>query len=1026
MTMENIMQKPIDNEVRIQALDPMLSLIVSAPAGSGKTFLLTRRILNLLMHVDNPAHVVAITFTKKAANEMLSRLISCLEMQTEDIAKKVIERSNKLNWDILNHPEQLSIMTIDSYCSWLLSHTEQSIVQPVSQSPSALYQDTIVDYYNQEQWTNAQHKLMAAFNGQYNQLEQLLIELLGTRDQWMTSLKNTDLKLSCQKGIQNITDNHINALNESILSLQPLIEKLLHEHKMIAEKLGEELIYKPQTNLRQQLEQLADMLLTKTGSARKSLNKKQGIYAKSKIASFPDVERHQSSFKSLHEEILTFIESNILLSSLHEVKGLPSLQAGDEQDFLEDLSSVLTDILASFKAQLFGKGLTDFTEISMQTIDALQRDKTLQQFCKMNIYHVLIDEFQDTSLMQYQLLESLIKCWPENEHRTLFAVGDPMQSIYRFRQADVRLFLKLQQSSIAHIRPRAIALACNFRSSSKLINQINELFTNVFPDVDMPHLAAISYRAATPTKPIEQHHGIYLYQEQSEDEAAQALKSIQLIQSLQVQHPGESIAILVQARSHLKHIIPLLEHHDLKFNAIDIYPTVNLSAIQDLSALYGMLTDPLDKLSEMIVLRSPLCGITLNSLCEHSSPGCDKSTPKITNPTDIALLKKLKDTVRKTQLHHAHPVHQTWFVWQQLCADQIYPQDQQDAIQNWFKEVTLLHDEGLALNRHAILAHFSKSYTSKVSPGATIELLTAHKSKGLEYDHVIIPHLEKRKPSSSTPLFYTEQSSDPIIQPTFTQNTQNNDYFKNLNKNRDYFESLRLLYVACTRAKSTLHLIGFIQDKPSTGSWAEAIWKHGQNQADIRSETTETSAEAVTQNTSTKTYYTTKHNLIEPSVPVEEVGSIKADIGTHLHYFMQLQLCNNSEQKWRYYLANQYLSDQDRTDIISSCDRIKQTMESSKTMQWVLKQHKWHRTEYPVHNNGKLLVIDRLFEDDDTIWIIDYKFPTIQKNDDELLTTYAQQLNGYMTAMQHHNKPVRAALYLPNEDRFIEIKNTVS
>src|SRR6185436_7254681 len=97
------------------------------------------------------------------------------------------------------------------------------------------------------------------------------------------------------------------------------------------------------------------------------------------------------------------------------------------------------------------------------------------------LQHLLIDEFQDTSLSQFELLQRLTAGWQPGDGRTLFAVGDPMQSIYRFRQAEVALFLRARAQGIGTIALEPLTLACNFRSQAGIVGWINSVFARVLP-----------------------------------------------------------------------------------------------------------------------------------------------------------------------------------------------------------------------------------------------------------------------------------------------------------------------------------------------------------------------------------------------------------------------------------------------------------------------------------------------------------------------------------------------------------------
>src|SRR3954470_13393306 len=124
------MNQPVDFLARHAALDQSRSFAVSAPAGSGKTGLLTQRLLKLLSLCENPEEVLAITFTRKAAGEMQDRVLQALwkakeqsepsnphDILTWQLAKNLLEHDQSQEWNLLQCPQRLRIQTIDSLCS---------------------------------------------------------------------------------------------------------------------------------------------------------------------------------------------------------------------------------------------------------------------------------------------------------------------------------------------------------------------------------------------------------------------------------------------------------------------------------------------------------------------------------------------------------------------------------------------------------------------------------------------------------------------------------------------------------------------------------------------------------------------------------------------------------------------------------------------------------------------------------------------------------------------------------------------
>jgi len=197
---------PPDQPERQRALDPGQSILVQAPAGSGKTDLLTRRFLRLLGEVDEPGQVVAITFTNAAAAEMRHRILGELEQAAanaapqadpfsmEALAHRALKHSQALGWKLLDLPAQLRISTIDSFCRDLA--LQQPLLSglggalEIAEQPEELYRRAARATFRKIDQTNsalgaAIEKLLLWRDNGWQEMEELLVEMLKSRDRWM-------------------------------------------------------------------------------------------------------------------------------------------------------------------------------------------------------------------------------------------------------------------------------------------------------------------------------------------------------------------------------------------------------------------------------------------------------------------------------------------------------------------------------------------------------------------------------------------------------------------------------------------------------------------------------------------------------------------------------------------------------------------------------------------------------------------------------------------------------------------------
>ena len=206
-----------DANARQQAIDPNYSYIVSAPAGSGKTGLITQRVLKLLTTVDNPEEILCITFTRKAAAEMRQRIHSALVFASEnprpeesfegeiwDLATQALSRNTQLEWNLLDIPYRLRIKTIDSFCHYIAKQfmfdNGNGSLPEQSEFPQSLYQSAARELLKQLEGTTATSQALATvvnhMGNDLSRCEKLFADMLGKRDQWLphifTAADNSD------------------------------------------------------------------------------------------------------------------------------------------------------------------------------------------------------------------------------------------------------------------------------------------------------------------------------------------------------------------------------------------------------------------------------------------------------------------------------------------------------------------------------------------------------------------------------------------------------------------------------------------------------------------------------------------------------------------------------------------------------------------------------------------------------------------------------------------------------------------
>ena len=854
-------REPRDWSARSYAVHHLGSVLVQAPAGSGKTTLLTQRYLKLLASVDAPERILALTFTRKAAEEMRQRVIAALALgavpqcppglnaDTWVLAVAARERLQSLRIDVERQPSRLRIETIDSFNSWLAAQL------PIASGAGGrlnLLDDARPSYEEAarralahdaaDSFGVAVERTLAVGDQRWRQLVGLIAEMLKGRDRWLALLAGpvgaaTALDAAQLERVRAHFDEDLALLvtrtlkgaleslgGEAIATLTPLMREA-------AKRLGPD---RPdlapwQTRSGELSADASDMerwralactMLTKDGRLRKRLTKTDG---------FPP----QCAELGPMSDLLTqFDRRPGAARALQAVRGLPDPRYGDEDWVrVRDAAQVLVLAAAELDEVFREQGAVDFQAVSLAALRALGSEESptdLGLRLDYRLQHLLLDEFQDTSGAQLELVRMLTSGWQRGDGRSVFCVGDPMQSIYGFRQAEVRAFLELAETGIGELEFDLRRLSSNFRSSPPLVQWINACFAQIMPRTDDRQRGAIAFRPSDSEvagdsageAPDGDKRTVVLRGLASS--AAEANAVAELVEARRRQHPHWRIAVLVRARTHARDIALALRARRIAFRAVDIEPLQDRAVVRDLVMLICALTHLGDRTAWLAVLRAPWTGLTLSDLLIMARSGPivwdalrdDRVLASLSadGARRCGRLREVLSEAFRVRGHTGLPrwVERTWLaLGGAACAG--------DArglahVRTAFARLRDLEERGMP-DAADLVGRFADLYADGGGE-SPIEIMTIHKAKGLEFDLVVVPALDRHARQSASQFLLTHQFArterDGMVMaarpPIGAGTNRLFDFLRAQAKDAAGLEAQRLLYVACTRAKSELHL----------------------------------------------------------------------------------------------------------------------------------------------------------------------------------------------------------------------------
>jgi ATP-dependent helicase/nuclease subunit A len=890
------------DQLILDSCDPDQSVVVEACAGSGKTWLLVSRIIRLLLAGAKPSEILAITFTRKAAQEMRGRLdqvllqfANCPEEElieelmarglSAEKTKLVLPKARSLFEDVLSDPRPLNVETFHGWFSSLLRGSPLGSGVPqglkLRDDFKRLQDECLEDW-----WTNLPSSSNTAVRAAYellvkelkaNNANDLLIGSKGfltVKAEWWSYLE--DCKKQGKNPMQAISDRSdwlaiqdpLKAMlddSQALMNLMSLPSHLMNggsNDKKYAAAIDDALkkhahgysIEDVATALRPAFlttgyVPLANLLASET--VKKSLKQ------------LTDAQNIEQQINNTRQSWAQAMYDHYCWEADHRAHRI-------HQAWI----TIGVDMLRHYQAKKEIMRVQDFSDLEAYTTKLMLSSDVanyLQARLDAKYKHLLVDEFQDTNPLQWQILLSWLNAYGEEENRpSIFLVGDPKQSIYRFRRADVRLFGEAKSYLSKQFKAKIHSFNKTRRNSSAVIKAVNAVFA--LPDV--PETYPFQSQERNPdakdsygpgevwrlpligSQEINQQksRNALLHpfidvakQTKAQQSFDEALKVAQLIQKIKKDKSANwgDFLILLRSRTHLAQIERAFRAVGIPCDSPRQGGLLRTLEAEDIVALLSVLITPGDDLALAQVLRSPIYGLTdeelLALVASKHSQEINSIWQLISSPENPRH-QIYSEITAWAELSKKLPVHD--------LLDHIYAQGQ-IRLRYARSAPSLQRDQvlsnldaflSLALNldggRYPSLSRFINEL-KKIKRGAEeespdegessgeddidessetsekrVRILTIHAAKGLESRFVFLMNTNTNKSGKDNVgvlMSWLPGSDAPDhISPTFSAKPKDpaRETLREQEEKISQIENWNLLYVALTRAKEAVYISG--------------------------------------------------------------------------------------------------------------------------------------------------------------------------------------------------------------------------
>lgn len=1070
------------------ALDPARSAVVEACAGSGKTWLLVSRMLRLLLAGAAPSELLAITFTRKAAQQMRERLYGWLEELAlapqqaaveflcergldEAAARAALPAARGLFERVLLSVPGPMITTFHGWFLHLLAHAPLQARGPtnLAEDTALLLQEAWLTYAQSlgEQEGSAQEQAMRALLTELPlaSVRELLFAMVARRAEWWTYAS----------GRRQAVDEVLAELEHlaRVRADEDVLACLLDDGGFVAD-----------------LRVYAALLMRNGASHAQEAQRAELLtraLAMLSDTTLPADQQRQAVWASIEPAFLTQAGS---LRSLKVSKALRERLGQQDADRYLALHAALGERILATRAQLADqqavrlnrwamtaglgliehyqhlkaeRDLIDFTDAewrAWQLLTDIEVGPEVLAKIDARWRHILIDEFQDTNPLQWQVLRAWLDAYGlDGERPTLFLVGDPKQSIYRFRRAEPRLFAQAVEWLKRDWDGLYLPQNTTRRLASRVTAWVNAVFANRadYPDYQ-PHVAyettlpggcelILAARSVTPEPDGDKLRNPLTEPapEQAEPRAEEARRVAEriaeLVGRLGVQDNAQirparygDILILAATRTGLKVFEQALKRAGIPYVSSRRGGLLETLEATDVLALLAWLTQPTDDLALAQVLRCPIFGCSDQHLLALSErPGNSwfarlatwASEPQA--PTEIIRAANL---LTRWQAEARHlPAHD--------LLDRIFHEGEVES--RYAAAAPTYMCAGVLANLRALLAlslelsggrypslprlldelRALRDHAGEEAPdeppsatGDTVRLLTIHAAKGLEAPIVFLikaDEIAREQDHYGVLLDWPAAAAKPTHFSLYGPGQwrgQARDALFAQERALAERERLNLLYVAMTRARQLLIVSGLDDAKP--GSWLDLV-RQGLERAELEG------LPAITASAAVPNLPNAQHLPPSPVPAVQPIGqrlppaSEQTDWGVRVHRYLELACRGWEDAAIARDLdcpAPEFERIREQGQALLNAPHLRRFFDPT--------QYRAAHVELSfVDSRGALRRIDRLVEFPDEVWVLDYKTGGLDEPEPaRRAEPYLAQLTAYREAMAtlYAGRRVRAAL----------------